>query len=157
MKEYVKHLIQCKCVLLQYKNIPNPPLHKFVVFSEIDENGLVIPNIAQCQNCGAVHKVKEVGVSEILRKEDAPTLLTIDEIKSSLSKNILEALSGYNLELHQWMEIKWIFENEAWGRIVILTKDSADGLITGKYIQILGQNLWRFNNFIREESIAEKV
>jgi hypothetical protein len=83
--------------------------------------------------------------------------LTAEEIKQSLPQKMVDGLSGYNLETHQWMEIKWILENEAWGKIVILTKESADGFVSGKYIQIIGSELWRFSNFSREELIAEKV
>lgn len=157
MRECIKHLIQCKCILLQFRRMPDPPFHKFVVFSEIDSNALIVPSLVQCPNCGVVHKIKEVGLSEILRKEDAPSILTIEEIKSSLPKKIVEGLSGYNLELHQWMEVRWIIDNEKWGRTVILTKDSADGLVSGKYVQIIGPELWKFSNFSREESIADKT
>lgn len=156
MKDYVKHLIQCKCILMQFRKMPDPPLHKFIVFSEIEPPGIIVNSLAQCPNCGVVHKVKEVGVSEVLRKEDAPSVLTIDEIKSSLPEKLVAGFTGYELELHQWMEIKWIIDNEQWGRNVVLTRDSADGLVTGKYVQIISKDIWRFSNFSREEVIAEK-
>lgn len=157
MRDYIKHLVQCKCILLQFRRMQDPPFHRFIVFSEIEPPGLLVPSLVQCPNCGAVHKVKEVGVSDILRKEDAPTVITIDEIKSSLSQKVVDGLTGYELELHQWMEIKWIIDNAQWGRTVILTKDMADGLLTGKYIQIIGPELWKFANFSREELIADKT
>lgn len=137
--------------------MPDPPFHKFIVFSELDANALVVPALVQCPNCGAVHKVREVGVSDILRKEDAPTILTVDEIKGGLSEKIISGLAGYDLELHQWMEVRWILDNEAWGRTVILSKDTADGLVSGKFIQILSPTVWRFSNFSREELIAEQT
>lgn len=142
---------------MQFRQMPDPPFHKFIVFSEIEPPGIIVKSIVQCPNCGAVHRVKEVGVSEVLRKEDAPSILTIEEIKSSLPEKLVAGFSGYDLELHQWMEIKWILDNEQWGRNVILTKDSADGLVTGKYVQIISKDIWRFNNFSREEMIAEKT
>lgn len=153
--DYVKHLIRCKCILLQFRKMADPPLHKFVVFSELDANSSIVPSLAQCPNCGAVHKVKEVGLSDILRKEDAPTIMTIDEIKGGLSDKIVNGLSGYDMELHQWMEVRWILDNEAWGRSVILSRDTADGLVSGKYVQILSANMWRVSNFSREELIAD--
>lgn len=155
MREAIKHLIECKCILLQFRKMPDPPLHKFIVFSEIEENGDVVPSVVQCPNCGAVHKIKEVGLSEILRKEDVRSALTIDEIKTTLPPKLLNDLTGYDLELHQWMEIQWIMENEKWDRPVILTKENADGLIAGKYIQILSPSLWKFGKFSREDSLAE--
>ncbi|NBP56906.1 hypothetical protein EBU71_10330, partial [bacterium] len=84
-KSYIKHLIECKCVLVQYKNITPTVFHKFLVFSEIDgTDGLVIPSYAQCNNCGVIHKINEIGKSSQLRKESMTALLTIDDIKSSL-------------------------------------------------------------------------
>lgn len=147
MKDYVKHLIPCKCILLHFRQRPHPPFHKFVVFSEIGPDASVVPSFAQCNNCGVVHKVSEVGVSEILRKEDLPSILTIDEIKGNLSERLVAALTGYELDLHTWQEIKWIMDNEAWGRSVIVVKEKADGLISGKMLQILGTSLWRMTSF----------
>lgn len=136
--------------------MPDPVLHKFIVLSEIDENGDVVPSFAQCPNCGACHRVKEVGLSEILRKEDLPSVLTIDEIKGNLPEKLVQALAKYDLELHQWLEIKWVMENQAWGRTVILSREMIEGELTGKYIQILGESLWRINSFSREDTVATK-
>jgi hypothetical protein len=129
----------------------HPPQHKFVVFSEIDSDAAIVPSLAQCPNCGVVHKVTEVGVSEVLRKEDLPSMLTADEMKSNLPEKLVEALTGYELELHQWQEIKWIFDNEAWGRSVIIVKEKADGLLAGKTLQIIGSGLWRVMSFSSED------
>lgn len=151
MRDYVKHLIECKCILMHFRQMPHPPLHKFIVFSEIGSDALVVPSFAQCPNCGVVHKVKEVGVSEVLRKEDLPSLLTIDEIKNGLSEKLVAALTGYELDLYHWQEIKWILDNEAWGRSVIIVKEKADGLISGKMLQILGTAFWRMTSFSGED------
>lgn len=157
MKEYVKHLITCKCFLPQFRHLPNAPFHKFIVFSDLDEAGLVEQSLVQCVNCGIVHKIKEVGKTEILKKEDASSILSIDEVKSGLSEGILNKFSGYDLDLHQWQEIAWILENKQWGRSVILTKDSVDGLTQGKYAQILGEGMIKISGFTRAELLAEKT
>jgi len=132
----------------------NPPFHKFVVFSELNETGDVEPSFVQCTNCEIIHKVKEVGVSEILKKEHLSSIMTIPEIKGNLPEQLIQSLLTYELDLHQWQEIKWIMDNEAWGRAVILVKEVTDGTTTGKYIQIIGTTLWKFSNFTREELIA---
>ena len=36
--EGVKHLIQCHCVLPQYRNANPPMFHKFVTFSVVDDD-----------------------------------------------------------------------------------------------------------------------
>ena len=82
----VKHLIQCHCILPQYKNSPEPIFHKFVVFSEIDEEDNFVTKLAQCNNCGVIHKVVDACKSEIVRgMEESSAILTIPEIKKSLT------------------------------------------------------------------------
>lgn len=156
MREYIKHLIRCKCILQQFRKMADPPFHKFIVFSEIDENAKIVPSFAQCPNCGVVHKVEEVGISKVLKKEELASVLKPEEIKDSLPGKLKEAISGYELELHQLQELAFVIENKAWGKSVILTKESGDGLISGKYIQILSETMFRFGNFSREDVEAEK-
>ena len=85
--DFVKHLVQCKCILSIFKKMENPPIHKFVVFSEIDESGNIEPSFAQCTNCDLIHKVKEVGVSEILKKRGSyPMVSTSLNFLNSNSK-----------------------------------------------------------------------
>lgn len=153
-KDYIKHLIKCKCILPQFERFENPPIHKFIVFSEIDSDGLVIPSFSQCNNCGIVHKIKEIGISEPLRKESISSISSIKEIQSQLPSKLLEILENSGLELHSWQEIIWIFNNEFWGKSVILTKEEIDGILIGKYIQFFSSENWRINSFTREESIA---
>ncbi len=38
MSSYIKHLIECQCMLNIFKNKTKPVYHKFKVFSEIDDN-----------------------------------------------------------------------------------------------------------------------
>lgn len=135
----------------QFRQMKDPPFHKFIAFSELDETQNLVPSLAQCPNCGVVHKIKEVGLSDILRKEDAPTLLTVDEIKSNLPEKLIQVLAKYELELHQWMEFKWILDNEDWGRHVVISKELLDGEISGKFIQVIGKDLYRVDSFAREE------
>ena len=61
-----KHLIKCRCVLPQFKKLDNPPVHKFVVFSALNEEGNVVTKYAQCNNCGVIHKVTDLCTSEII-------------------------------------------------------------------------------------------
>ena len=49
-----KHLIECHCILPQYRRALNTVYHKFVVFSEIDDSDTVVPKFAQCNNCGVI-------------------------------------------------------------------------------------------------------
>jgi hypothetical protein len=102
-KDYVKYLLECKCILPQFKNSNPIVFHKFLVFSEIDTaNGLIIPSYAQCNNCGVIHKITEIGRSTVLKKENLNALLTIDDIKSSLPPRLASILEQNDCALPYW-------------------------------------------------------
>ena len=80
----VKHLVQCRCVLPQFKHAHKPIQHQFVVFSVINDEGNVESKFAQCPNCGLIHKVVDVNNSEIMHgRENMGALITIDDVKLS--------------------------------------------------------------------------
>ena len=80
-----KHLIQCHCVLPQYRKMDNPIFHKFVVYSKFDEDGKVQHRLARCNNCDAVHRIIDFCRSEIVTKIEDTDVTTIDltNIKSN--------------------------------------------------------------------------
>ncbi len=151
MKDFIKHLITCRCTLPHLRYLPNSPNHKFIVFSELEENGEFCPSFAQCNNCGLIHKVTEVGESIILKKEESFAVPTIEEIKGEMPEKILASLSGFELDLHQWQELKWILDNQAWGRSVVLGKEKIEGLVAGKAIQIISAGIAKITSFSKED------
>lgn len=150
--EYIKHLIECRCLLPQFRNMDNPPNHKFVVFSELDEQANVKHSYAQCNNCGIIHKVTEVGESITLKKEELRTLPTIKEIAPQLPQWLSSLLESHDCELHTWQEAQFIFQNQMWGRFIVLAKEREDDLVIGKVCQILGRDLHKIENFERNEA-----
>jgi len=152
-KDYVKHLIKCQCFLPQFESMANPPAHKFIVFSELDYQGLVISSFSQCPNCGLIHKVLEVGHSQLMKKESLSSIPTIKEIKSQLPEKLIDLMYPYNLDLATWQEIQWIYNNFMWGKSVILSKETIDGIQTGKFIQFFSEINWRINSFTLEEGV----
>jgi hypothetical protein len=147
-----KHLIKCRCVMPQFKNLHEPPAHQFVVFSAIDELDQVQPKFAQCNNCGVIHKVIDICKSEILmNKEDMGSILKIDDIKPGLPPNLSKILEINDVDLPTWEAANFIIENKKWGEFVVLTSDMEHGTRHGKYVQILGENLFKVNTFSREE------
>lgn len=151
MLEYIKHLVQCNCVLKQFELIEPPVFHRFVVFSVINEDVSIKPSYAKCNNCGGIHRVTEVGVSEKLRRESVPTIPDAEEIKTSLPEKLVGLLLKYNLELTTWQEIKFIYENEMWGRPVILQREQEGEERFGKYVMIAGKSLWKIDSFSTED------
>ena len=61
-----KHLVECHCVLPQFRLNTTVLYHKFVVYSEFNSDGSVITKYAQCNNCGVIHRVFDIAKSEIL-------------------------------------------------------------------------------------------
>ena len=77
-----QHLIQCHCVLPQYRGRKDPVYHKFTVFSIIDESDTVVPKFVQCNNCGVIHKVYDICKSEIITgKDEMRNTAKIDDFK----------------------------------------------------------------------------
>ena len=60
-----KHLIQCHCVLPQFRKMDNPIFHKFVVYSRFSEESIVEERLVKCNNCDCKY-VKNVvnGISQ---------------------------------------------------------------------------------------------
>ncbi len=132
--------MDCHCVLPQYRKAANTVYHKFVVFSVIDDSDTVVPKFAQCNNCGVIHKVYDVCKSEIItNKEELKSIKTIDDISLTLPTDISRILESYKCDLPAWEHAEFILNNDVWGSIITLTRDEADGEITGKALQVDGR------------------
>jgi len=147
----MKHLITCRCVLPQFKRTPNPPQHQFIVFSIVEEDGSFRSRFVQCNNCGIVHKVIDICRSDIVSRETMGSLLTIDDIKAGLPSRLSEILESNGVDLPTWEMAQFIFDNKRWGEFVVLTTDEEAGVRQGKYVRILGDNLFKVETFERKE------
>lgn len=154
MKIGQKHLVKCRCVLPQFKNQEKPQVHQFVVFSVIEDD-VVQQKYAQCNNCGLIHKITDVCTSEIQNgKENMSSLITIDDIKCSLHQNLINLLEINKADLPTWEAVNFIIENKQWGNFVVITKDQEGEEIHGKYIRILGDSLFKVENFSRSTGVV---
>lgn len=150
----LKHLIQCRCILPQFKRLKNPPRHQFITFSVIGDDNVAIPKFVQCNNCGIIHKVTDVGRSEIVSgREFMSSIMSIDEIKASLPEKLAGVMETNNCDLPTWEAVKFIIENQRWGEFVVLSSDEEDGTRQGKYVTILGETLFKVDSFTREEVV----
>jgi len=148
-----KHLIKCRCVLPQFKQLANPPQHQFTVFSLI-KNDDTITKYSQCNNCGIIHKVIDVCKSEILSsKENIGSLIKIEDIKSSLHVNIINVLEVNFADIATWEAVQFIVENKNWGEFVVITSEIEDEEIHGKYIRVLGESLCKIETFVRSSGL----
>lgn len=152
-----KHLVKCRCILPQFKNAKDPPVHQFAVFSVIEDDGAVRPRLAQCNNCGVVHRVTDICRSDILvGNEGTPSLTTIDDVRSSLPENLVGVLDAADADLATWEATQFIVENKRWGDIVIIASDAVDNERHGKYVRILGERLHKVESFVREEYVVTR-
>lgn len=150
----VRHLIECNCILPQFKNKKPAVWHKFQVFSIIDENNNVIPKFAQCNNCAIIHKVIEIGVSEITLKENLRSIRNVEEIKMGMQPDISGLLEQYNMELPIWEEVEFILNNKKWGSMIVLDSEIENGEMVGKALIFQGTPvLARIESFCRQEII----
>ena len=150
-----KHLVKCRCVLQQYKQLQNPPQHQFVVFSVVQEDGTVVAKQAQCNNCGVIHKVTDLCKSEILAgKESAKAMITIDDIRPSIHPNFANILDVNSADLATWEAVQFFVENKKWGEVVVLTTEQDGNELHGKYLRIIGESLCKVESFTRSTGVV---
>lgn len=145
----IKHLIQCHCILPQFKESRDPVFHKFTVFSILDEESdTVQPKFAQCNNCGIIHKVVDVCRSELTTKEESKTLPSIVDIRLSIPKSLSEVLDSYQSDISTWEHAEWIYLSKMWDSWIILTKEEDDdGDLHGKRLIFLGEERFKIEAF----------
>ena len=154
--EGVKHIIECHCILPQYRERKDPVYHKFVVFSEIDESDTVIPSHAQCNNCGTVHKIYDICKSEIVAgKDESATVERIKDVALSLPKSVTELFESYSLDLPDYMLARHIIENKKWNTTMVLSKESEDSTVNGKILRFIEEDRFRVESFSRKEYVGE--
>ena len=145
-----KHLIECRCILTQFSKQEDPPFHKFLVFSVINDDNVVDIKFAQCNNCGAIHKVTDICTSQILNKDSTDSLPNIEDIKVGLNAKLVAILERYKVDLPTYEAVQFVIENERWGEYVTLTSDEIDGVLQQKYVQIMGENIFKIKSHKRE-------
>ena len=148
MPSGTKHLIQCHCILPQYRTSTNPIFHKFITFSIIDDSDTVIPKYAQCNNCGTIHKVYDICKSEIISGKDESRLVTtLDELKFSLPKEMVDVFESYDCDIPVYENAKFIIDNEAWGENLILFREINGDEIAGKLLMFKSHDNWQLETF----------
>jgi len=148
-----KHLVQCQCILPQYRKLSRPLFHKFVVFSVVSE-GVVEPKYVQCNNCGIVHKVYDLCKSEIVSgRDELRSVSTKEELSLSVPPDLRGLLDTYGCELPIWEHIKFILDEGGWGERVILTRETVNGEVTGKVLTVAARDRFTLENYISRETV----
>lgn len=134
--EGVKHLVECHCVLPQYRKMENPIFHKFVVFSVIDDDA-VEPKFVQCNNCLIVHKIVDICKSEIVAGLEFSNAVTrLDEIKESIPDQMASFLEKANSDMATWENVAFLLENSLGGFEVPIAKEIVGGMTQVKMLSV---------------------
>ena len=121
--EGVKHLIQCHCVLPQYRNTNPPMFHKFVTFSVVDDDQFK-EKVVQCNNCGVLHRVVDYCKSEILHgNETSSSIRTIEDVEVCLPERLSAYLKTQNVDLATWEQVEFIVENSSQDSDITIRRD----------------------------------
>ena len=149
-----KHLIECHCVLPQYRKLEKPIFHKFVVFSEVDDDGNVVPKMAQCNNCGAIHKVVDICVSEISPgRDESKSIVTKVDVARSLPTQLVEVLNEYEMGVADFEHAKFIVDNEQWGALIVLSREPEGDGYAGKTLNFVGPNKYRVDPYFDKDTV----
>ena len=155
--EGIKHMIECHCILPQFKNRKDPAYHKFIVFSIIDDSDTVIPKYAQCNNCDVIHKVFDICKSEIIPgKDELKSITTKDDLSLTLSSSLIEVLKTYNVDVPTWEQANFIISNKKWGQSIILLKDTINNDVMGKRLLFEGAKKFKLEEFLDSATVSEK-
>jgi phage regulator Rha-like protein len=99
-----------------------------------------------------IHKVFDITLSEIVGKENSTALISIDDLKASLPQNLVVVLEKNNADLPTWEAVQFVYENKKWGEFVVIASEADEDARQGKYVRILGENLFKVESFRREEA-----
>ncbi len=155
-KTYVKHLIECQCILSIFKNKTKPLYHKFQVCSFLEEDK-IIEKYVICNNCDIIHKVSEACKSEIMwGKENIRSLVsTIEDIRFNLDGSGFEGLSNiltqYSLEVADWEIAEFLLENKESG-VIVLEKEEIENNIVYKFLEF-DNNTYKIKKEIHQRYI----
>lgn len=138
---YVRHLIECQCVLKIYENRTKPLFHKFSVFSIFNDDKIE-EKFVECNNCSAIHKIIDVCQSEIMWGKDGIIGLVnkVEDIKFNLdnsgNEKLVELLVTNKIEdISIWEFVEYLVENEEEGQVV-LDKNEIEDRIVSKILYI---------------------
>ena len=146
-----KHLIQCHCVLPQFRKMKNPIFHKFVVYSKFKEGKYeqqIEEKLARCNNCDAVHRIIDLCKSEIVIKiEETDSIIDLDEIKIGIPEKVVKILEKNNCDLATYESIDHIFEKEKWNSEVVISRQTVKNeKVQVKILLIKGENSFRLKS-----------
>ena len=154
----IKHLVQCHCILPQYRDRPNPVFHQFVVFSIVDDSDTVVPKYVQCNNCAVVHRVIDICRTELVTgRDELSTMVNVDDIAITIPQDIRSVLVSYKADIATWENVQFILRQKQWGSHVVLTHDVLEEDTQGKLLIFNGPGNFNIETFVRKDVISMEV
>jgi hypothetical protein len=153
----IKHLLQCHCILPQYRNRKDPVFHRFTAFSVIDDDDNVVPRFTQCNNCGVIHKIIDICKSEVARGVDeSSAIITIQDLKRSLTPDLISILTAHDCDIATWEHVNFIYENKMWSSYTILSRETIEGSAQVKILTILDDKRIKIESqILNDNSLGE--
>ena len=147
----IKHLIECHCFLKIFNSSGNNINHKFPVYSKFNKDNEIIPRLVKCNNCEALHYVKEMCKSELRPgKESIETVITKEDLMSMLPDKICNVLTVHNADISDFEHAYDILEEERWGEFVVIKRSIVEEEEQIKVLQINSeQKIKIFNKEIK--------
>ena len=129
---FTRHLIECHCTLKIFEKKTKPVYHKFPVFSVIDEKENIDEiKYVSCNNCGAIHEVKDFCKSEIIWGTDDMSSLVVS--KEDIKHNLIEENQNKLIEI---LEENFPEDISAWEMVYYCIDNNIDYSIPIKKIDI---------------------
>jgi len=151
----VKHLIECRCILPTLKNRENAPLHKFIVFSVINDKDEITKKIVNCNNCGVAHNIIGLCQSKIINgKELSRVAMTIEDISLMLPEGVTAVLKSHEKTLPDYEHAKFIIDNERAGEFITLTSEIIENKKMGKVLHYQGLGKFIIEPYQIDETIG---
>lgn len=134
--KYLKHLIECQCILPQYKKQDKVLFHKFPVFSLFKENvnqdfSQPIEKYVKCNNCDAVHRVYDICKSELLKNSDnyVDLVTNLEDLKYSIPVELIEILSKNQMDIADYEMCSHLIEEKGSDKIILSKKVVGNNIV----------------------------
>ena len=149
----LKHLIECHCILPQFRNSKDRSYHKFVVFSTIDDADGVIPKHAACNNCGVIHNVYDIGKSEILTGIETGAIIQKEDISLMIPSSLCQVLESYSCDISVWEHVLFVIHNEKYPEKIVLSRNVDEDIVSGKLLLIETTNKFEIRPYSMRTSV----
>ena len=149
-----KHLVQCHCVLPQFRGADPPVFHRFVVFSVIDGEDRVVEKVVKCPSCDALHRVTELGQSEIIHGRDgSASAMDVEDIKSQLPTSLVSVLERHKVDEATYEQALFYVNTYNTDDPIVLAREKMDGRTSVKALWLRPDRSLRIETMVRQDEV----